>query len=78
MLRYSGDDGATWSDPIDVSLAPEGTDAQFPMIAATGDGDVRVAWFDERTGKWNVWYRRSTDGGQTWMVLARKGKPVAR
>lgn len=66
LLRYSDDEGATWSEPIDVSLASDGVDAQFPMIASTGDGDVRVAWMDDRTGRWNMWYRRSTDGGLTW------------
>ena len=43
----------------------------FPAIAATGNGDVRIAWMDARAAnvgmdKWNVYYRRSTNGGLTW------------
>jgi len=35
-------------------------------VAAGGTGDVRVAWMDNRTGAYNVWYRSSSDGGRTW------------
>ncbi|HYU06520.1 MAG TPA: hypothetical protein VEM77_05020 [Thermoplasmata archaeon] len=38
----------------------------FPGIAARSAGDVRVAWMDNRTGAYNVWYRSSADGGSTW------------
>jgi hypothetical protein len=41
------------------------------MLAATGDGDVRIAWLDNRTGRWNAWYRRSTNGGGTWSARER-------
>ena len=46
-------------------------DSEFPMIVAAGDGDVRIAWMDNRTGQWNTWYRRSTDGGLTWSDARR-------
>lgn len=66
-FRSSSDAGLTWSDAIPVAgLSAEGSDELFPIIAATGDGDVRIAWMDNRTGGWNTWYRRSTDGGKTW------------
>ncbi len=66
-VRWSDDEGETWSPAQRVSSSDEDrVDSEFPMIAATGDGDVRVAWMDNRTGRWNTWYRRSTDGGRTW------------
>jgi photosystem II stability/assembly factor-like uncharacterized protein len=40
-------------------------------IAAADRGDVRVAWMDNRTGRWNTWYRRSADGGRTWSGSVR-------
>ena len=63
--------GNTWSAKVDVSTAPAGTHHNFPAIAATGNGDVRIAWMDARAAnggmdKWNVYYRRSTNGGSTW------------
>jgi len=36
------------------------------MIAAGGDGDVRIAWMDNRTGYYNLWYRESVDWGHSW------------
>jgi len=67
----STDKGVTWSAKQDVSTAPAGTHHAFPAITATGNGDVRIAWMDARAAnggmnKWNVYYRRSTDGSLTW------------
>ena len=43
---------------------------------AIGDGDVRIAWQDDRNGfdaggddpaaRWNTYYRHSADGGESW------------
>lgn len=67
----STDGGNTWSAKVDVSTAPAGTHHAFPAIAATGNGDVRIAWMDARAAnggmnKWNVYYRSSTTGGASW------------
>ena len=67
----STDGGNTWSAKADVSTAPTGTQHAFPAIAATSNGDVRIAWMDARAAnggmdKWNVYYQRSTNGGSTW------------
>jgi hypothetical protein len=56
---------------VDVSAAPAGSHHAFPAIAATGSGDVRIAWMDARAAnggmdRWNVYYRSSTNGGSTW------------
>ena len=77
MLFARSDDGArTWVARKDVSLAPAGANNLFPAIAARGDGDVRIAWQDDRNGfdaggddpdaRWNTYYRTSTNRGQTW------------
>jgi BNR/Asp-box repeat len=71
-LRWSDDEGETWSPARQVSSSNEDrVDSEFPMIDAAGRGDVRVAWMDNRTGRWNAWYRRSTDGGRTWSGAVR-------
>jgi hypothetical protein len=71
-LRWSDDEGNTWSLPRRVSSARRPrVDSEFPMIAATGNGDVRIAWMDDRRGRWNTWYRRSTDGGLSWSPTQR-------
>jgi hypothetical protein len=65
------DGGTNWSARTDVSTAPAGTHHAFPAVSATGNGDVRVAWMDARAAnggmdRWNVYFRRSTNGGSTW------------
>jgi BNR repeat protein len=67
----STDGGDHWSTKVDISTAPAGTHHAFPAIVATGNGDVRIAWMDARAAnggmnRWNVYYRRSTNGGSTW------------
>lgn len=63
----SSDAGASWSGALDVSSAPVGTAHAFPAVAARAAGDVRLGWMDARNGgAWNVYSRRSTDGGATW------------
>jgi len=77
MFFAVSDDGAeTWSTPVEVSQAPSGANNVFPALVATGDGDVRIAWTDDRNGfdaggndpdaRWNTYYRSSTDGGENW------------
>jgi BNR repeat protein len=80
-LSRSTDGATTWSTPQDVSLAPVGANHLFPAIAARGDGDVRIAWMDDRNGfdtggddpnaRWNVYCRSSTNGGAGWSAEAQ-------
>jgi hypothetical protein len=67
----STDGGNTYSAKLDISTAPAGTHHNFPAIAATGNSDVRISWMDARAAnggmdRWNVYFRRSTNGGDTW------------
>ena len=70
--QSSTDKGAAWSSP--VTLSATGNEATAPAVEATGTGDVR-AWYYQTTGSnpdiWNVYYRRSTDGGATWSAAVR-------
>jgi hypothetical protein len=80
-------DGETWSTAVDISPAPTGTNNVFPALVATGDGDVRVAWQDDRNGfdaggddpaaRWNTYYRHSLDGGLSWSAETKLSAFVA-
>ena len=63
----SGDNGRTCSAGTPFSAA--GENATGPRLASYG-GDVRMWYMQTANGDdpdaWNVWYRTSTDGGQTW------------
>jgi hypothetical protein len=65
FVRRSTNDGASWTPAVVVSTV--GRMATAPTAEATANGDVRL-WFAERTpaNRWNIWYRSSPDGGQSW------------
>jgi hypothetical protein len=70
FVRRSIDDGASWTPASVVSTV--GRMATAPTAEAVGDGDVRL-WFAERSpaNRWNIWYRSSLDGGQSWSARVR-------
>ncbi|HEX7471772.1 MAG TPA: sialidase family protein [Candidatus Limnocylindrales bacterium] len=72
-VRHSTDGGRTWSKRTDIDGGPLGTNAAFGGAAATGHGDFRLWYQDDRNGAagWNTWFRRSTDGGVTWSAEVR-------
>lgn len=64
FFSRSTDHGLTYSPRVDISDAPSGVEHCFPALTVgKSPGDVRLGWMDTRTGKWNVFYRSSTDGG---------------
>ena len=42
-------------------------DSEYPRVVVSGN-TVHVVWQDERSGPYEVYYRRSDDGGLTWAV----------
>jgi len=87
LFFKSSTDGVNWSAAADVSRAPVGANNAFPALVATGNGDVRIAWMDDRNGfdagsndpnaRWNTYYRSSTDGGATWSTESQLSAFVA-
>jgi len=69
FATISTDGGVTWMVP--TPLSPPDAASVFPAAASGGPGDFRVWWMDARTGHWNVWYARTTDGGATWSDAVR-------
>jgi hypothetical protein len=59
----SSDGGLTWSE--DFNLTPMNLDADYPDIALDGD-NIHVTYCEERSGLWQIYYRRSDDSGVTW------------
>jgi BNR repeat-like domain len=71
-VRHSGDHGTTWSTPVTVSTV--GEMATSPAMEAGAAGDVRLWWMETNGGNvdaWNVWYRKSIDGGATWSTAVK-------
>jgi hypothetical protein len=88
MLFARSRDGAlTWDRRQDVSGATIGSNNLFPAIVARANGDVRIAWQDDRNGfdtgnddpnaRWNTYYQSSLDGGATWSAEAQLSQFVS-
>ena len=61
--RRSTDAGVTWTHP--VALTRGGT-AQYPCSIELAGGTLHLFWPDSRDNRWEVYHKRSTDGGDTW------------
>lgn len=61
--KQSLDNGETWSD--DIRLTTDLAYSWRPSIAVEGEC-VHVVWQDERSGNSDIYYKVSTDNGNTW------------
>ena len=61
--KHSTDNGQTWGD--DTRLTQESHESWSPSIAISGE-NIHVVWPDDRDGNEEIYYKRSTDNGQTW------------
>jgi hypothetical protein len=71
-LRRSSNEGRTWSSAQNLSTV--GDEATTPAVESRGNGDVRAWWMQTASSsldRWNVFYRRSTDGGAHWSAAVK-------
>ena len=45
--------------------------SEYPAIAVDSLGYVHVAWQDDRSGDSEIYYRKSTNEGSTWLASQR-------
>jgi hypothetical protein len=64
FYRRSTDEGFTWGD--DVLLSIENEDASVQPTVGVNGNFIHTVWKDEHAG---VCYRKSTDGGDTWLQI---------
>lgn len=61
--KRSTDNGLTWEQDIRLTNAPQ--ISELPSIAAYGS-NVQICWDDRRDGNYEIYFKRSTDGGSSW------------
>jgi len=61
--KRSIDAGMAWGP--DTRLTTDSASSQNPSIAVSGS-NVHLVWQDRRDGNWEIYYKRSPDGGSTW------------
>jgi len=64
FYKYSSDDGITWGPDKRLTIHTTGM-AASPAITVSGLL-LHVFWYDNRDGNWEIYYKRSTDGGVNW------------
>jgi predicted neuraminidase len=67
--RKSTDEGATWGGR--QRLTWSGYDSSMPALVAAASGRIHVAWFSGTITNYEIYYKRSTDGGATWGTSER-------
>lgn len=65
-VRVSEDRGESFGPT--VRLDTDGGVLPKYHVAYDGEGRIAVAYLDERRPKYQIYFNRSTDGGETWLV----------
>ena len=61
--KRSTDGGISWG--ADTQLTSNSAISQYPSVSVFGSV-VHVVWRDDRDGNYEIYYKRSTDGGLSW------------
>jgi len=61
--KRSTDSGVSWG--ADTRLTNNSAFSEYPSLTVSGS-IVHVVWNDNRDGNFEIYYKRSTDGGVTW------------
>jgi hypothetical protein len=64
-LRWSDDEGATWQPPIRVNEDVGYADQKRPSVAVAPNGDIVVAWQDNRSGNFDIYVQVYSYDGVT-------------
>jgi hypothetical protein len=67
--RMSTDAGNTWTSSRRLTWTSD--DSSRPEMASYSSAGVHVVWQDYSTGDWDIYYKKSTDGGDTWTSSKR-------
>jgi hypothetical protein len=63
--KKSTDEGITWNAK---RLTYNSGDSERPAIALDSNSHIHVAWEDDSPGNREIYYKKSTNGGSTWIT----------
>ncbi len=72
--KYSSDGGVSWG--ADTRLTNNSAVSQNASLSLSGS-NLHLVWIDNRDGNYEVYYKRSTDGGVSWETDTRLTNDVA-
>ena len=65
----STDGGSTWAAMKRLTWTSD--DREDPAIVSDSFGNLHVVWTDSISGNWEIYHRKSTDGGNNWAAARR-------
>jgi len=68
--KKSTDGGSTWS-ALQRLTWNSGDSDNAAVAYSPFSGHLHVVWEDDTPGNWDIYYKKSTDGGSTWSALQR-------
>jgi hypothetical protein len=69
LYRKSTNGGTTWTASRRLSWT---SGVSFtPMIAVDSSDNLHVVWSDDTPGNFEIYYKKSTDGGENWTANER-------
>ncbi|MCI0448387.1 MAG: T9SS type A sorting domain-containing protein [Chlorobi bacterium] len=68
LLLFTADSQSQWQPDVRLTNDPAESYTSFnsAWCIAARDSVVHLVWFDNRDGNFEIYYRRSTDGGISW------------
>ena len=69
FYRRSTDGGTTWLALKRITW--NSGDSSVPGLAVAANNDIHLVWYDKTPGNFELFHRKSTDGGNTWSALKR-------
>jgi hypothetical protein len=73
--KRSTDGGVSWG--ADIRLTNSTAVSDYPSVGVSGQF-VHIAWYDDRDGNNEIYYKRSTDGGISWGADTRVTNDTAQ
>jgi len=67
-FKRSTDEGLSWG--TDTRLTNNSSISNNPVVSVAGSA-LHIAWYDNRDGNYEIYYKRSTDNGVSWVADLR-------
>jgi len=67
--KKSTDGGSSWSE--NKRLTWNSGVSDWPVIAIDSKNNIHIVWQDNTPGNYEIYYKKSTDGGTTWTAMKR-------
>jgi len=64
--KKSTNGGITWSGVRRLTWLSGSS--IYPVVCTDSSNNVHVVWHDDTPGNWEIYYKKSTDGGATWIT----------